>query len=145
MGSNLIRYLCASTALFSVLILGWEPKTAARAQDQDTQVIQATAKKYEFSPSCMHVKAGTKVQLKITAIDRDHGFKIATVPDGGESLASPGLDFTPAQSNDGSKLKRGRETTIDFFAKTPGTYEFRCAAACGLHHGRMRGQLFVDP
>jgi GTP-binding protein HflX len=32
--------------------------------------------------NAVHVKAGTKVQLKITAIDHDHGFKIATVRDG---------------------------------------------------------------
>ncbi len=47
-----------------------------RAQAQGAQVIEVTAKKYEYSSSPVHVKIGTKVQLKITATDHDHGFKI---------------------------------------------------------------------
>ena len=143
MGSNLTRYLCVSMTLFSIVTLGQRPERAAHAQD--VQVIQVTAKKYEFSPSRVHVKAGAKIQLKVTAIDRDHGFKTAVVPDGADSSAHPGLEFTAPQSNDGWKLKKGRETTIEFFAKTPGTYEFGCSVACGIHHGRMKGQLVVDP
>lgn len=144
MRSNHMRYLCVSIALFSALTLGQEAKTVAQTQDQDLQVVEVTAKKYEFSPSRVHVKAGTKVQLKITASGRDHGFKSAVVPDGADS-SHPGLEFTSPQGNDGWKLKKGRETTIEFFAKTPGTYEFRCSVACGIHHGRMKGQLVVDP
>jgi cytochrome c oxidase subunit 2 len=131
-----MRYWCVSISFFSALTLGAEP---------DRQVIQVTAKKYEFSPSCVHVKAGTKVQLKITAIDHDHGFKIAIVSDDVASSDHPGLEFTSPEGNDGWKLKKGRETTIEFSAKTPGTYAFRCSVACGIHHGRMRGQLVVDP
>ena len=66
------------------------------AQDQNIQTIEVTAKKYEFSPSPIHVKAGTKVQLKITAVDHDHGFKIATVPEG-VSDNKPGLVFASPQ------------------------------------------------
>jgi heme/copper-type cytochrome/quinol oxidase subunit 2 len=44
------------------------------------------AKKYEYSNSPVHVKVGTKVQLKITAMDHDHGFKIASTPDGASSI-----------------------------------------------------------
>ena len=43
---------------------------------QEVQVIEMTAKKYEYSPSPLRVKRGTKVQLRITALDRTHGFKI---------------------------------------------------------------------
>jgi len=43
---------------------------------EGTQVIAATAKKYEFDPSPIRVKQGAKVQLKITATDHAHGFKI---------------------------------------------------------------------
>ena len=124
MGSNLIRYLCVSMTLSSILTLGQEPKTAA--QTRDVQVIRVAAKRYEFSPSRVHVKAGAKIQLKITATDRDHGFKTAVVPDGADSSAQPGLEFTSPQGSDGWKLKKGKETTIEFFARTPGTYEFGC-------------------
>lgn len=145
MGSNLIRYTCVSAILFSALMLGREPKTVARTQDQDVQVIQMTAKKYEFSPSSLHVKAGMKVRLKITAMDREHGFKTAVIPAGADSSVSPGLESASPQGSDGWRLKKGKETTIEFLAKTPGTYEFRCSLACGIHHGRMKGQLVVDP
>jgi hypothetical protein len=45
------------------LSLSW----SVRAQDQDALVIEISAKKYEYSISPVHVKTGTKVQLKITA------------------------------------------------------------------------------
>ena len=146
MGSNLIRYLCVSMmAVFAAQMLGQELKTAPQTRDQNVQVIQVTAKKYEFSPSSIHVICGVKVQLKITAIDRDHGFKTAVVPDGNDSSAGPGIEFTSPQGNDDWRLKKGAETTIEFVTKAPGIYEFTCSVACGIHHGRMKGQIVVDP
>jgi plastocyanin len=67
------------------------------AQAQDVQAVEVTAKKYEYSPAPIHVKRGTKVQLKITAMDHDHGFKIATFPDGAAQGAAPGLVFASGQ------------------------------------------------
>src|SRR6516225_7350916 len=64
------------------------------AQDQQVQVVELKAKKYEYVPSPVHVKAGAKVQLKITAVDHDHGFKITTVPNGAEKSGKPGLVLT---------------------------------------------------
>jgi len=145
MRSNLIRYLFVSASLFLALPLAKDLKTEARAQDQEARVIQVTAKKYEFSPSVVHVKAGTKVQLEISAIDTDHGFKSATVPDGADPSTRLGLEFSPPQGRAGWKLKKDQMITIEFLAKTPGRYEFRCSVACGIHHGRMKAQLVVDP
>lgn len=115
----------------------------AQPQDQETQVIELTAKKYEYSPSPVHIKAGTKVQLKITATDHDHGFKIATVPDGTEPSSKPGLVFVSPQEC--WQLKKGETTTIEFLAQTPGTYSFKCCHTCGLGHRGMKGQIIVDP
>jgi heme/copper-type cytochrome/quinol oxidase subunit 2 len=109
---------------------------------QDVQVIDITAKKYEFSPSPVQVKAGTKVQLKITAVDHDHGFKIAAVPDGSEANSKPGLVF--ALVEDCAQLKKGETTTIEFVAQTRGTYPFRCCRTCGLGHRGMKSQIVVD-
>ena len=145
MGSSLIHYLCASMALLSAVKLGEEPKTAAQTEDRNVRVVSMTAKKYAFSPSPLHVKAGMRIQLKITAIDRDHGFKIPVVPEDADAPIHPGLEFRPPQQNNGWKLKKGEETKVEFVAKTPGTYEFSCSVACGIHHGRMKGQLVVDP
>ena len=143
-GSNLVYYLCISMLLFLALMLGENMKIGARTQDQDVQVIQMTAKQYEFSPRLVHVKLGMKTQLKITALDREHGIKIAVIPDGANSSALAGLEFTSPQSGNSWKLKQGQETIIELIAKTPGTYEFQCSVDCGIHHGSMKGQLVVD-
>ncbi len=114
-----------------------------RATSQDVQVIEITAKKYEYSNSPIHVKAGTKVQLKITAIDHDHGFKIGNVPDGASSSDKAGLVFTSEQEC--WQLKKGETTMIEFVAQTPGTYSFKCCHTCGLGHKGMKGQIIVEP
>jgi cytochrome c oxidase subunit 2 len=105
-------------------------------------VIELTAKKYEYSSSPVHVKSGTKVQLKITATDHDHGFKILAVPDGAPPNGADGLVFSSAQEC--WQLKKGETTTIEFLAQTPGTYTFKCCHTCGLGHRGMKGQIVVD-
>jgi heme/copper-type cytochrome/quinol oxidase subunit 2 len=112
------------------------------AQDQSAQVIEFTAKKYEYSVSPVHVKVGTKVQLKITAIDHDHGFKISAVPDGAIPNGSGGLIFTSGQ--DCWQLKKGETTVIEFLPQTPGTYTFKCCHTCGFGHKGMKGQIIVE-
>src|SRR5690242_2968737 len=114
----------------------------ARAQEQSVQVIEVTAKKYEFSPGPIHVKAGNKVQLKITSVDHDHGFKIATVPEGAAADSKPGLILSSAQ--DCYHLKMKESTTIEFVAQTPGTYPFRCCHVCGFGHKGMHSELVVE-
>jgi plastocyanin len=43
---------------------------------ESPQVIEVSAKKYEFSPHEVHVKKGTRVQLKLRTDDRAHGLKL---------------------------------------------------------------------
>ena len=114
----------------------------ALAQNDAVQVTEVTAKKYEYSPDPIHVKSGSKIQLKITAVDHDHGFSISTVPDGSNSNGSDGLVFSSPQEC--WQLKKGETTTIEFLAQTPGTYSFKCCHVCGLGHRGMKGQLVVD-
>jgi heme/copper-type cytochrome/quinol oxidase subunit 2 len=114
-----------------------------RATSQDVKVVEITAKKYEYSTSPVHVKAGTKVQLKITAIDHDHGFKIGSVPDGASSNDKVGLVF--ASEQECWQLKKGETTVIEFLPQTPGTYTFKCCHTCGLGHKGMKGQIVVEP
>jgi cytochrome c oxidase subunit 2 len=87
--------------------------------------IQMTAKKYEFNPNVITVKKGERVKLIITALDRDHGFK----------LEAFGID---------QKLKKGDATTIEFTADKTGTFEFKCSEFCGFGHGKMKGKLVVE-
>jgi heme/copper-type cytochrome/quinol oxidase subunit 2 len=112
-----------------------------RAQTEGRQAVEMTAKKYEFSPT-VHVKKGTSVELKVTAIDHDHGLDIATVPDGAAADTPPGLVFESPERC--WKVKKGQTVTIDFLAQTPGTYTIKCCVDCGLGHRHMRGQIVVE-
>ena len=136
---NAIIFIAASllilTALPSLGIL-------VRAQDQNVQVIDMTAKKYVFPPSPVHVKKGQKVQLKITSTDRDHGVKIPLVPDGADPKGAPGLIFTSPEEC--WKIKKQETVSIEFVAHTPGTYTFKCCVDCGMGHRHMKGQIIVD-
>lgn len=132
------------TVLLLSLCLAVSPAlgVSAQAQDQNVQVIEMTAKKYEFLPSPVHVKKGQKVQLKVTATDHDHGLKIPLVPDGADKTGAPGLTFTDGQEC--YKVKKGTTLTIEFTAQTPGTYTFKCCVDCGLGHRHMKGEIVVD-
>jgi cytochrome c oxidase subunit 2 len=122
---------------------GFAEKLNTSQADQDFQVIELSAKKYEFSPSPIRVKRGAKVQLRITALDRTHGFKINLNPDGSEKKSDPGLAF--GSNEDCFKLEKGVPIAVQFVARTPGTYSFHCCNRCGLGHGGMKGQLIVEP
>ena len=136
------RFLLFMFFVFSMVSTSFLQPDCALAQDQTIQVVEVTAKKFEYSPSPVRVKAGTKVQLKITATDHDHGLKIAAVPDGSDSKNKPGLLFSSPQ--DCWQLKKGETTTIEFVAQAPGSYTFKCCHTCGLGHRGMKSQLVVD-
>jgi cytochrome c oxidase subunit II len=112
--------------------------------DQQVQVIAMSAKKYEYSPSPIRVKRGTKVQLRITALDRTHGIKINLSPDGSDRKNDSGLIFS-SNNDDCFKLEKGIPTVVEFVARTPGTYSFHCCNRCGIGHGGMKGQIVVEP
>jgi heme/copper-type cytochrome/quinol oxidase subunit 2 len=118
------------------------PANAPQA-NQNVQVLEVTAKKYEFNPSPVHVKLGAKVQLKVTAVDRSHGFSVNVYPDGSDAKGDPGLVFTSKEEC--WKLEKDAAVTVEFVAHTAGTYSFKCCVRCGLGHGGMKGQLVVEP
>ena len=107
------------------------------------QVIEVTAKKYVFEPNPIHVKQGTRVQLKITATDHAHGFQIELVPEGADKNATPGLQFSSDKKC--YKIEKHQTETVEFVAQTAGTYHFKCCVDCGFHHRSMKGELIVDP
>ena len=87
--------------------------------------VTMTAKKYEFSPNIVRVKKGDHVRLIITALDRDHGFKIDAFH----------ID---------QKLPKGEAVTVDFIADRSGTFPFQCSRVCGLEHKKMKGELIIE-
>jgi len=110
---------------------------------QDAQVIEVTAKKYEYAPSPIRVKQGIKIQLRITSLDKTHGFKINLYPDGSHAKGAPGLVLSA--NEDCFRLETGTPTVVELVGHTPGTYSFHCCNRCGLGHGGMKGQLTVEP
>ena len=135
------------TSLFLLSALGIGSGFAHPANspqpDHSVQVIEVTAKKYEYSPSPIRVKLGAPVQLKFTSLDKAHGFKINVYPDGSDPKGEPGLVFSSKE--DCFKLEKGTPTVVQFIPRTPGTYSFHCCNRCGLGHGGMKGQLVVEP
>ena|SRR5689334_18965930 len=79
------------SAFFAALAFCLPLPSSVVAEDQKVQVIELVAKKYEYSPAPVHVKAGSMVRLKITAVDHDHGFKIGADPDAGKVNGKSGL------------------------------------------------------
>jgi len=108
----------------------------------DVQVIEVTAKKYQFTPSPIRVKAGARVQLKITATDHVHGVKLSEFADGADKN-KPGLVFSSPQEC--LRVEKGQTQTLEFTAQVPGTYSIRCCVHCGWDHRSMKGQLIVEP
>lgn len=114
------------------------------AQNPDTtlKTIEVSAKKYEFSPSEIHVKAGEHVRLTVHSVDETHGIKRTLYPEGSKDKTIVGLKFD--HPDDNGKVEKRVDQVLDFIAEKPGTYEFQCAKVCGMHHGKMKGQVIVE-
>ncbi len=131
--------IAATLALASPAVAGPSNTPAS----EGVQVIDVTAKKYEFDPSPIRVKQGTRVQLKIMAVDHTHGFRISEFPEGVDTKGKAGLVFsTPPGCQ---RIEKGQTATVEFVAETPGTYRFKCCVHCGWRHTAMTGQLIVEP
>src|SRR5579872_1270035 len=107
------------------------------------RVVDMTATNYEFMPAEVHVKVGETVRLSITAEDKEHGVRIKPVAEGSAPGTPPGLEI--ASTENCVKFKKHETGVIEFTARTPGTYEFECCKLCGFGHGKMKGQIVVDP
>ena len=106
------------------LAAGGRPFARAAASPAAEQVVRMTAKKFEYTPSEITLKKGVPVILEITAIDRDHGFKV------------PELGIR-------ADLKSGQVTRVRIVPDRTGTFEFRCDVFCGSGHEDMSGEIVV--
>jgi cytochrome c oxidase subunit 2 len=121
MTSKVVILTFSLLALFLLLAAPRDSSGAAAGVHE----IPMTAKKYEFSPSSIHVKKGEHVRLLITAADHDHGFKL------------PAFDIQ-------QELKKGETTTVEFTADKAGTFHFACSHVCGFGHRGMKAELVVE-
>ena len=88
------------------------------------QVIEVSARKFEFSPGEITVRKGQPVLMKLTSTDREHGFYL---PDFGVN----------------AKLKPGEVTRVNFTPGKTGRFPFACDVFCGSGHEEMSGTLVV--
>ena len=106
------------------------------------QIIEVSARKYKFTPNVIHVKDGSRVEIKVHSVDDTHGIKLSLYPEGSRHKSGPGLLFNNAKEN--GKVKKGKDQILDFVAQRPGTYDFKCSKFCGFGHHRMKGKLIVE-
>jgi cytochrome c oxidase subunit II len=118
-GCTMIIWGCGTTQRFVAL-----PRDLDRGMVPH-RVIEMNAKRYEFIPEMVNVKAGTLVTLKITAVDGTHGF----------ALGAFGIDESIAE---------GETKVIEFYASSPGEYGFHCSHLCGVGHFGMNGKVIVE-
>lgn len=102
-----------------------EDQTSQVQANNKTNIIQVTAKRWEFIPNPIKVKQGDRVRLEIVSQDVDHSFSLP--------------DF-----NIDEKLEPGKEVVVEFVADKKGIFDFRCAILCGVGHSGMKGQLIVE-
>jgi len=103
---------------------GWRRFATAAVLAGAEQVVHMTAKKFEYTPNQITLKKGVPVVLEITALDRDHGFKV------------PELGVR-------ADLKSGQVTRVRIVPDRTGTFEFRCDVFCGSGHEDMSGEIVV--
>jgi cytochrome c oxidase subunit 2 len=121
MNSRRRRFVAASaTAVFCVMMI-----VGALAIAADTeQVIQITAKRFEYTPKDITVKKGVPVVLEFTSLDRLHGF------------SCPGLGIR-------SDIPPHKVTKLRFVPQKTGTFPFHCDIFCGSGHEGMTGTITV--
>lgn len=140
---NVVRIVCLFLLAVFARTAGFVHPSNSSQADQGTKVIEVIAKKYEYTPSPIRVKLWAKVQLKITSLDKIHGFKISSYPDGSDAKGDAGLLFS--SNEDCYKIEKGTSTVVQFEARSLGNYSFHCCNRCGIGHGGMKGQLKVEP
>ena len=98
---------------------------AARAYaSEPPQVIEIKAKKFEFSPSTVTLKAGQPVILRLTTEDRTHGFFLKPL-------------------NIDADIEPGKATDVAVTPDAAGEYVVICDHYCGIGHGNMKLTLNV--
>jgi len=93
---------------------------------QEKYEVHVVAKMWQFEPSDIFVRAGSRVEFYLSSADVNHGFQIAKT--GVNLMAVPGaLNYA--------------SLTFD----EPGEYRIICHEYCGLGHHNMMGKITVVP
>jgi cytochrome c oxidase subunit 2 len=95
------------------------------AHADSQQVIEITAKRFEFSPNKVTLKKGETVTLRLTSADVVHGFFLRPLK----------IDevITP-----------GKTTEVTVTPEAVGTFTTICDHFCGVNHGNMKMTIVVE-
>ncbi len=92
---------------------------------EEPRVVAITAKRFEFTPKQITLRAGETVKLRLTSEDVVHGFY--SKPLGIDALIVP-----------------GQTTEVVLTPKQTGHYTTICDHFCGAGHGGMRVSIVVE-
>jgi cytochrome c oxidase subunit 2 len=109
---------------FGIALAGVAPKRNLARADVNPKVIEITAKKFEFTPNEITLKKGQPVILRVTSIDRVHGF-----------MSKP-LKFD-------TDIAVGKTTNVAVTPDTAGDFTVICDHYCGTGHGGMKMKISV--
>ena len=125
MRSNLAR--AGSLLMLTGMLAASTGASTPAVGQQAPQVVDITVERFSFTPSEIHMKTGTPIEIRLRSDDTDHGFRIA------------GTDINITIP------KRGKGTaTVRFDPPKPGRYDFECSKLCGAGHAFMRGTLVAE-
>jgi cytochrome c oxidase subunit 2 len=96
----------------------------AKAADAPRE-IEVVAKRFQFTPNEIPLKAGERVVIAVRSLDFMHGFKV------------PGLNVR-------ADLVPGKVTRIELQPTAAGTLDFLCDNFCGEGHEEMHGRFIVS-
>ena len=88
------------------------------------RTVEISAKKFEFTPSEIKLKKGEAVMLKLTSLDRQHGF------------FCKGLGIR-------EDINPDKPTEVHLIPVKAGVYDFECDIFCGTGHEDMNGKIIV--
>jgi cytochrome c oxidase subunit 2 len=121
----LMRYRLGSLAVATFVALSGTQASLQNAPANTVHVVEVSAERFSFTPSEIRVKAGTRLELRISSEDTAHGFHII------------GTDI------DIELPKRGRGFATVIFQPNAGRYTFECSQICGAGHEFMRGVIIA--
>jgi cytochrome c oxidase subunit 2 len=99
--------------------------TASGSLAGEPQVIEVSAKRFEFVPSRITIRKGETVTLRLRSQDVTHGFFMKPL----------GIDAT---------IEPGKSVDVTLTPKVPGNFTVICDRFCGAGHGNMHMEIVVE-
>ena len=126
------RILVLPVLVWMLTVWIYGAKETSQVNEKDARIakvqkVSIVAERFNFTPSRVKVKVGTRLEITLTSDDTFHGFRIASANIN---------QIIPA---------RGRGSVkVLFDAREKGSYAFECSRPCGAGHTMMRGMIIVE-